>query len=303
MNPEHGAVPNEDPHQRGPSPELPGLDAASFSGWAERLVPSDRIMRTLAREYIGQCDLPIEQAVLTTLRDEVNRRMRAIGAECNPSDPAERRLRVSAVIIPELLPGKDREVPNALLNPRFSLPRAYSICCQLRNRDGESIIYHYGGGFAFAKSLPGEDEQPVAITRLTIRLADTEREAFIANPGSFRFDQLTYTNRAAFHEQLALIQSGGVLEPQSPRIEPPLWGEIRPYLVHLFRRDGATPGTLRVTGVRPFPLVTSPGEFTCETNYGAAWIHCRWSEFLGGGFRPWIECMEERDRIKGVRGY
>jgi len=303
MSPEHGATPNDDPHQRGRSSDLPSLDGASFSAWAERPIPTDRILHTLAREYIGQCDLPKEQAVLKTLREEVNRRMRAIGAECDPTVVAERRLRVTAVIIPEHLPARNGEVPNALLEPRLSLPRAYSICCQLRNRDGESIIFHHGGGFAFSKSLPGEDEQPVAITRLTIRLADHERDAFIADPRRFKLDQLTYTNRAAFHEQLALIQSGAVLEPPSPRIEPPLWGDIQPYLVNLFRRDGATPGTLIVTGVRPFPLASSPGEFTCETNYGHAWVYCRWSEFLGGGFRPWIECMEERDRTKGVRGY
>ena len=297
-----GGSPSEDPPNPLDINGVPSLDGHSLARWAEHEVPSDRIKQALSRGYIDQCDLPIEQAVMKALRQEVIRRFRACNAQFDVQLEEQRELRFAALLIPETLPGRSGLVPNTIVEPRFTFPRGYSLCCEMRNREGRSLVYHSGGGFAFSRAVPGESEQPVALSLLTVRLQDAQRESFLANPSAFGLEQKTYMNRAAFYDQLSQIQSGSVLEYRTAMINPPMWSQVRAHLVELFRQRGSSVGLLRVNEVRPFPHPLSPGEFVCDTNFGAAWVQCRWNEYIKGGYSVDVHCSPEEDRIRGMGG-
>jgi len=295
--------PNGEP-ERENQPGAPDLESTYFSQWTQREVPADQIFRSLSREHRDEYGLAIEQAVLKVLRAELIRRFHAVSDSFDPLNPAEARLRLSGVIIPSTLPKVHGSVPNAFVQPRFSFPRGYGICCQFRNREGESVVYlpESGHGFAFSSELPGEKERPTAVSRVFVHLRDGDRERFLVDPSKFPLGHETFTNRAGHLEQLGLIQDEKVLRPPNSRFEPPMWSKVRAALVGVFQDEGARNSTVIVNSIRPFPYAMRPGELVCETNFGSAWVGCRWMEYLGGGFTTQVSAMREQERIRGL-GY
>lgn len=299
MNPDNRPAPRRDSDRPEPNANLNGIDAAFMSRWLERPVPADRITEAIVRQAPAKNNNPVDPAVFTTLKTEVLRRIRAMSDRFAGGLPDELRCVLSSVIIPHEFRRGNAAIPNKLADPPHYSQRKYSICCHLRNAAGQYLVYHHGGGFAFSREyLPGESESPAAVNLFSVELTHAEHNLFLAKPRSFRLNQTTFCNRPAFREQLDHIVAGHVLSEHSGQFEPPAWSELK---LRLKSFVGATPGKeeLRIERIRRFAYASEPGEFVCETNYGAVWVRVTLSETT----RPFESEFFVRWEVDAVRKY
>lgn len=299
MDIERGGSPAEEPDdqiQKQNADEL-RFDDAAFGQWAARELATDRLLRSACEYLPRELEGELDQKIVGTLRRETLRRFRSMRERFDSALPAEAIYRAASFLVPEAIQLRCGTVANGFAQSVMHNPREMLFAVQLRNSDGNSLVYHRGGVYAFADSHPGEEERPTAVNLVGVRLAWDQINLFLANPVRFPMTVSTFVNRGAFREQFDQIRSSAVLVSSDPRVRSPLWDDILCRIAAVFESDGAHVSSLVVDRIRAFSAPTGPGEFVCETSFGPAWVRVDWKDPPDGGIQPRIYVAREEGRL------